>query len=619
MSQFPAFSPREVEGYKKRFTYLTFLTVAIFGTICLKLWFLQIIKGDEFRRVSENNRIRLEIIPPYRGEIYDRNGTLMADNRPSFNLCVMKEDVNDMDSLVERLNRLIGLDQLQIREMIYNEHNASNHSPFKPVVIKRDLGWDELSLIEMHKLDLPGVTIEVEPKRNYLFGEYVCHLIGYVGEINKQELESREFSRNKVGDFIGKVGIERKWQRYLMGIHGGRQMEVDAQGRVLGILQEIKPYAGDNLFLTINCDLQMAAYNLLKGKAGCIIAIDPRDGEILAMASSPTFDPNALARGIGISEWESLIHNPSHPFENKALQGQYPPGSIFKIITAAAALEEGIIASDTRFTCEGQLRYGDRIYKCWKERGHGTVDIHKALVESCDSFFYQVGDRLGIIRLARYARAFGLGMLTGIDLGNEKSGLIPTPKWKFEKYEAPWWEGETLSCAIGQGFLLVTPLQMVVITSAIANGGTIYRPQVVSRVEDVNGQVKMRFQPIKVGNLPVSQRNLLIVKEALFGVVNEPKGTGRAARSRKISTCGKTGTAQVIGLDKRGDEDEQDSPYLHRDHAWFIAYAPKDRSEIAVVVLIEHGGRGGTVAAPIAKEIVETYFKTEAKGCLTED
>lgn len=605
MGTFNSWDPEE---YRRKFISFTWLIVVVFGIICLRLWYMQVINGEKFKELSENNRIRLEALPPYRGEIYDRNGVLLVDNRPSFNLCVTSEDIRDGDNLILNLSRFIQSDSSRLRNRI---NDIQNHPPFKPIGVKRDLSWDELPLIEMHKLDLPGVVIQIEPIRNYLFGEFASHLIGYVGEINEQELKSGEFPNSKMGDLIGKNGIERKWQRYLDGIGGGRQIEVDVLGRISRILKEIKPHPGNNLFITIDYRLQKVAEELLRGKAGSIIAMNPKDGEILAMVSAPSFDPNAFARVITLEEWKSLINNPSHPLENKALQGQYPPGSIFKIVTAAAVLEEEVISPHDRIFCPGWHKCGDRIYRCWRKRGHGSMDIHKAQVQSCDTFFYQVSQKLGIDRLARYARGFGLGMPTGIDLGDEKAGLIPTSKWKLKRYGISWQEGETLSCAIGQGFVLVTPLQMVVATSAIANGGAIYRPQIVSKIEDINGKIIKEFPPIKVRSLPISKETLRIIKEALFGVVNEPRGTGGAAQSNKVDICGKTGTAQVIGSDLDKGQDEKDVPYLCRDHAWFVAFAPKEDSEIAVVVLVEHGGYGGTTAAPMAKAIIEEYFRTK--------
>lgn len=609
MAQLKVFESSDPEEYKRRFALFTGIIITLVGIIALRLWFLQVIRGEEFKRLSENNRIRLETIPPCRGQIYDRNGVLVVDNRPSFNLCVESEDIRNKDNLVFRLSHLLGCEASEIEGKI---GTSQNRPPFKPTYIKKDLTWVELSLIKMHKLDLPGVIIEVEPTRNYPLGQFASHLIGYVGEIDERELTSRKFPSNEMGDFIGKSGVERRWHDYLDGVRGGRQLEVDVLGRNLRLLGETNPHPGKNIFLTLDHRLQRLAEDLFEEKAGCIIAMNPKNGEILALASSPSFDPNAFAKGITIDEWKSLITNPLHPLENKAFQGQYPPGSVFKIVVATAALEEKVLSLNTQILCRGRYRCGNRIYRCWRRGGHGTMDFHTALVQSCDVFFYQVGQRLGIDKIARYSRTFGLGMLTGIDLKDEKSGLVPTSHWKLERYGIPWQEGETLSCAIGQGFFLVTPLQMAVATSAVANGGVIYRPQIVRRIEDNDGKVIKEFPPISKGLLPVSSETLSIIKDGLFGVVNEPKGTGWRARSKMVTVCGKTGTAQVVRLDENKRHDEKDVPYLYRDHAWFVAFAPKEDSEITVVVLLEHSGHGGAVAAPLAKEIIEEYFRIRA-------
>ncbi len=609
MAQLRVFESSDPEEYKRRFALFTGIIITLVGIIALRLWFLQIIRGEEFKRLSENNRIRLETIPPCRGQIYDRNGVLVVDNRPSFNLCVESEDIRNKDNLIFHLSRLLGCEISEIRDKI---DNSQNRPPFKPICIKKDLSWAELSLIKIHKLDLPGVIIEVEPTRNYPLGQFASHLIGYVGEIDERELKSAKFPNNEMGDFIGKGGVERRWHNYLDGIRGGRQLEVDVLGRNLKVLGETNPHPGKNLFLTLDHRLQKLAEDLFKGRAGSIIAMNPKNGEILALASSPSFDPNAFARGITFDEWESLITDPLHPLENKAFQGQYPPGSVFKVVVAVAALEERVLSLNTQIVCRGRHRCGNHIYRCWRRGGHGTMELHTALVQSCDVFFYQVGQRLGIDRIARYARAFGLGTPTGIDLKDEKSGLVPTSQWKLERYGIPWQEGETLSCAIGQGFFLVTPLQMAVATSAVANGGIIYRPQIVRRIEDTDGRVIKEFVPTSKGHLPVSSETLSILKDGLFGVVNEPRGTGWRARSKMVTICGKTGTAQVVRLDENKGRDEKDVPYLHRDHAWFVAFAPKEDSEITVVVLLEHSGHGGAAAAPIAKEIIDEYFRIGA-------
>jgi penicillin-binding protein 2 len=368
----------------------------------------------------------------------------------------------------------------------------------------------------------------------------------------------------------------------------------------------VKSHPGNNLFLTIDLDLQMTAEALLQGKEGAIVAMNPQNGQILAMVSHPSYDPSLFAGGINHDDWETLIQNPFHPLQNRAVQGQYAPGSVFKVITAIAGLEEGVISPQEILFCGGSYRFGNRTYRCWKRGGHGKVKLHRALVESCDVYFYQVGQRLGIDTLARYAKGFGFGKATGISLNDEKPGLIPSSEWKKKVYNEPWYKGETLSCAIGQGFVLVTPLQLLNALSAIATEGILYLPQLVGRTERANGKLLKSYKPIWIGKIPVSPENLMLIREALLGVVNEDRGTGRVARIKGVPVSGKTGTAQVISL--REDVKEEDTPYEYRDHAWFVAYAPMESPIISVAVLVEHGGHGASASAPIARKVIQKYI-----------
>jgi penicillin-binding protein 2 len=350
--------------------------------------------------------------------------------------------------------------------------------------------------------------------------------------------------------------------------------------------------------------------DLLKGKIGAAVAMDPRSGQILAMASAPAFNPDLFASGICREDWINFLTTPFHPLQNKAIQGQYPPGSVFKIVTAIAALEEGVITPEETLHCPGFFRLGTKTYRCWKKGGHGTVDLRKALVESCDVYFYQVALRLGIDTLARYAREFGLGRRTGIELGDEKPGLIPTTAWKRQRYNEPWYKGETVVSGIGQGAILVTPIQMVNMISAIGNGGVLFRPQVIQRVEDAYGKSIEEYPSMVMQRVSVSEKTLQIIRDALRGVVEDPRGTGRPARIKGVSVCGKTGTAQAVKLEVSEEiGDEEEVPIQYRDHAWFVAYAPEETPVIAVAVLIQHGGHGASAAAPVARRIIETALK----------
>jgi len=403
--------------------------------------------------------------------------------------------------------------------------------------------------------------------------------------------------------------VEKKWQTILNGIPGGEQVEVDAAGRKLRVISRKPPVPGANVYLTIDKDLQTRAEKELEGKVGAVVAMDPMDGEILALASSPSFDPNLFIRGFDKETWKRMVSGNRHPLQNRALAGQYPPGSVFKIAVALAGLQEGVVDPAEKLFCGGSYRLGRSVYHCWKKWGHGNVDLHRALVESCDVYFYQLGKRLGIEKIGEYARRLGLGSRTGVDLQNEKPGLVPSKKWKLRRWGVPWQQGETISTSIGQSFVLVTPLQMATMISAVFNGGRLLRPQLTERISTPGGEDIRLFHPVERWGLGVDNAYLEMVKKALTGVVNEPHGTGKAGRIKGLLVAGKTGTAQVVSLgnaDRSGDEGNL--PESMRDHAWFVAVAPANEPKIAVAVLIEHGGHGGSAAAPVAKRIISAYL-----------
>ena len=601
-----------IEDLQRR--YKLFLIVGLIGFLALgfRLWYLQIIKGEEFSRFSKHNRIRIREIPASRGMILDRRGRILIDNRPSFEVLLVPEDIVDMEKTTEFLHRILKITPEEVAKRL----EANKHRPpFKPIRIQSDINRSHLALLKTHQLDLPGLIVDVRPRRAYNYGNMASHLVGYLGEIDGHELKQSHFKGYQMGDIIGKYGVEQHWEPFLKGIDGGRQVEVDALGREIKVLQRVEPHPGNNLFLTIDLDLQMTAESLLQGKEGAIVAMNPQNGHILAMVSHPSYDPSLFAGGINHDDWETLIQNPFHPLQNRAIQGQYAPGSVFKVITAIAGLEEGVISPQEILFCGGGYRFGNRTYRCWRKGGHGKVNLHRALVESCDVYFYQVGQRLGIDRLAKYSKGFGLGKLTGISLNDEKPGLIPSSEWKKSTYHEIWYEGETLSCAIGQGFVLLTPLQLLNAISAIATEGILYLPQLVDRIERANGKLLKSYKSISIGKVPVSPENLMIIREALLGVVHEDRGTGRVARIKGVTVSGKTGTAQVISL--KEDVAEEDTPYEHRDHAWFVAYAPMENPIISLAVLVEHGGHGASASAPIARKLIQKYLsilKEEGKA-----
>ncbi|NVM24319.1 MAG: penicillin-binding protein 2 [Desulfobacterales bacterium] len=602
----PDFDTSETEIYQKRLTRLTYFVLIVFGVLLVRLWFLQIINGAKYRIQSENNRIDLRDVLPFRGLIFDRDGQLLVDNRPSFILGVVPEDIRGLDCLIGNLRRLIEIDGISTKKRI---EEALKRDPFNPVYIKKGLTRDELARIETNTLSIPGVIIKAKPKRHYLYGTLAAHLIGYLGEIDREQLNREEYKENKPGDFVGKFGVEKKWQRYLNGMRGGQQVEIDASGRRLRVLYQKAAEPGFNVYLTIDRDLQMLAERSLYDKEGAIVVMKPGSGEILAMASSPTFDPNGFAKGMDKKGWERLVSNRYFPLQNRVISGQYPPGSLFKLVVALAGLEEGVIDPNEKIFCGGSYSFKGRVYRDWKEEGHGYVDLHRAIVESCDVYFYKMGQKIGIDTIAKYAKRLGFNCETGLQLGDEKPGLIPDRAWKLRRWHAPWEEGETLSVAVGQSFTLITPVQIVRFISALFNGGILFRPQVTKWIGRMNEERISEFKPDLTGYWDLKRENMELVKRALIGVVNEPHGTGKRARLDRTRVAGKTGTAQVIALPQEEESvQERDVPYRFRDHAWFAAVAPAENPEIAVAILIEHGGLGGAVAAPIARDLFESYF-----------
>jgi len=597
---------QRMEDFKDRYKYFFAFAAIAFFMILISLWYLQVIKGSEYRLMSRNNCVRIRENPAARGMILDRKGRLLADNRPSFEVYLVPEDLQENPEVLVKVGQMLNMSPKEIKGRLQTE---KKRTPFRPVKIKSDIEWNELTKLETNRVNLPGLFVDVRPRRTYPYGPLASHLIGYIGEIDENELRQSNESPYRMGAIIGKYGVEYQWETYLRGVDGGRRIEVDALGREIKEIRSVEPFPGNNLTLTIDFDLQKVAEDAFQEKTGALIAMDPKSGRILAMVSKPPFDPDTFARSISLEEWKSLTENSLSPLQNRGIQGQYPPGSVFKIITAIAGLETGAITPNTQMTCRGIYPYGNRDFRCWRKEGHGTINLHRAIVESCDIFFYQLGLKVGVDAIAHYAQEFGLGNLTGIALPHEKAGTVPSSSWKKKRLGAPWYSGETLSLAVGQGYVNATPLQLLGLISAIANGGRLYLPQVTEKVEDVYGNLLKEWPVSEIGRVGVSEKTLQIIQEALMGAVNDPRGTGWASVLEETKVAGKTGTAQVIKIPqnfKRGDMDRL--PWKYRDHAWFVAYAPFEDPAIAVVVLVEHGGYGGAAAAPIAKKVIEKYL-----------
>ena len=577
--------------------------------IVSRFWYLQINQGDEYRILAENNRVRIRSVPPPRGHIFDREGREIVTNRPSFNVSLIREDSYDIEDVLKRLSVVLDEDIEVLWEQIRKSEGTPRHIP---ITLKEDVDWDILAYLENNKYKFSGIRIEVQPVRVYHYGDLAANIIGYIGSINKQQLEADTSGVYEGGDLIGKRGLELLREADLRGEKGSRSTEVNARGFEQQQIKNIAPLPGRDIKLTIDAELQQAAeqYMDISDKAGAVVVLEVGSGRLLAAASTPTIHLEEFIGGISQKNWDALLNNPKHPLINKVVQGAYPPGSTYKIVTALAGLSEGVIDMNTTFYCPGHYYFGNRLYRCWKHSGHGTVDIRRAITESCDVFFYQVGQRVGVDKLAEYAQKLGLGRQSGVELEHEKAGLAPTKAWKRERYQEKWHEGETLSVAIGQGFNIMTPLQICLMTAAIANGGTIYKPQLVETVTTPDGEVIEQFEPQVIGGLsPRDKRYLPLIQEGLYGVVMGKRGTARNVRIDGLSIVGKTGTAQVVRLAQYKGLKEQDIPYKFRDHAWFTCYAPADNPKIAVTVLVEHGLHGGSGAGPIARVVLKKYFE----------
>jgi penicillin-binding protein 2 len=591
---------------KQRLIGASICILFVFALLFIRLIYLQVIKGEEYRLLSEKNAVRLKSIKSSRGLIFDRNKKLLVDNRPSFNLKIVREDAGEVKKTVQKLAQLI---QVPFFELMDSIAQSGKGIFYKPIMLKTDISRDQLAIVEAHKFDLPGIHVDIEPTRHYIYKKTAAHLLGYLGQINTKELKSGRYPNVKTGDSIGRYGIEKSFETYLQGKRGGRQIEVDANGRTIKILRTIEPVAGLDLNLTLDFYLQKSAEKLLENKDGAVVAIDPDNGDILVMASSPSFDQNDFIGGISHKKWNVLMTDPGKPMINKAIQAEYPPASTYKIITSLAALEEKHIDINTSVFCPGFFKYGNRLYRCWKKYGHGEMNITDGLTQSCDVFYYQAGEKTGVDALAQYAKGCGLGKKTGIMLEHERRGLIPTSAWKKKRYNESWQGGETLSIAIGQGYNLVTPLQMAVLIAAVGNGGTLYRPRIVKTIEDSTGKIVKKIDPEITGGLPASKETLAIVRNALLQVVQGKRGTARGIRLKEVEIAGKTGTAQVFSIKKGEKTDLKNLEYSLRDHAWFVCYAPAKNPVIAISVMIEHGEHGSSTAAPIAGALIKQYTK----------
>lgn len=612
----------QIREYQDRFRYLY---VAVFiGLFVLfsRLVYLQILSGDRMRQYSEENRIKKVKIAAPRGMVFDRNGTLLLDNRPAFDLEIIPQYLRGYKQSKEVIQLLGSLIKMKPEAIQAELQRMRGQPSFIPVKIKTDLSREEVALIEAWKIDMPGVQIQQEIKRTNLYGDIASHLLGYIGEVSQTELPqlNKQGEKYKLGDNVGKFGIEQKLEDVLRGVDGEKLVEVDAlgriklergRGRVLSSELEKPATPGKNVILSIDQDLQQAAMKAFGDKIGAVVAIDPNTGEILSMVSKPSFDPTEFSRGISSATWNKLVNNENRPLRDRTIQDHYPPGSVFKLITLIAGLEEGVIDERTRFVCTGGVKVGNRTYHCHKKGGHGEVGAVDAVVKSCDTFFYRTAQRLkSVDDIANWALHMGLGRRTGIPLAREVPGLIPTEEWKRKRYNQPWNPGDTLSVAIGQGAVLTTILQLANMYATMANGGTQYRPYFVKRIESIDGQVLTESKPEVLDRSRLKPATWDAIKQGLWGVVNLPGGTMWNQRLPGMDFVGKTGTAQVISLSKdRIYSKCENMKFRERHHGLFAGFAPVDNPKIAVAVIAEHACHGSSGAGPIAKAVVETYLK----------
>ena len=599
-----------MENYTRKFLVSVSILFLFFSVLSIRIWYLQILKGDEFEKFSRNNRIRNIRIAPPRGRILDRNGKGIVINRSSFDLYVVPSDIKDLDKLLRFLSPLLSIDKQELEKRIYSSYD---NQKFNQVLIERDITRDQLAILESRRDSFPWVFVEVSKIREYPYGKLGANFLGYVGKTTRDDL--KEYKDLTGFDLIGKSGLEKSYQNYLKGSPGYNQKVTDAFGREIRSsvyetdinLKESDP--GSDLILTIDLDLQLEVEKILSEYTAAVVVMNVSSGEILSMVSSPSFDPSIFVKGVDSENWKKLTSDKSYPLMNRVTRGLYPPGSVYKIVTAAAALEEKVIDHNSRFYCPGHFKLGGKTFRCWKSSGHGWVDIHRAIVESCDVFFYEVSQKVGIDKIHKYSRLMGYGDLTGLDIA-EKSGISPDKSWKKKRLNKPWYKGDTVNVSIGQGFLSVTPLQVAVMTSSIANGGYKVKPHFVKEVISSKGEQLYKYKENKK-SIEVEDKYISIIRQAMIGVVNQDNGTAKGARLQNIEVAGKTGTAQVVALDSIKLKNKK---YDH--HAWFTSFAPANSPEIAVTVLVEHGGKGGAVASPIAKRVLESYFKLDSPDSL---
>lgn len=595
-----------------------FVVLALMA-LSVRLAHLQIVSHEHFRTLSRDNRVKLEPLPPSRGLIYDANGVLLAENLTSFNLEITPDKVDNLPTTIEQLAKLLPISDVDRRRF---ERLRKQTHRFASIPIRTQLTELEVARFSVESHRFPGVDVRAALIRHYPWGEQTAHVLGYVGRISEEELKNIQASLYSGTSFIGKNGVEKAYEKMLYGKVGMQQVEVNAKGRVLRVLESQAPESGYDLHLYLDLGLQGEALKALGNKNGAIVAIDPQTGGVLAMASHPTFNPNQFVLGISGADYRALQESPDRPLYNRAVRGQYPPGSTIKPFVALAGLETGEIHSHDSVYCPGyyQLPGQDHKYRDWRKGGHGRMDMDSAIVQSCDVYFYNLARNLGVDQLGQFLGRFGFGRVTGVDMTNELPGVLPSREWKQGRRSEPWFPGETLIMGIGQGYFLVTPTQLASATATLAARGRYIRPRVVKAVQGAATNGKLQDLEPEITQLPQrNKRHWNEVIQAMTRVVESPNGTAKRIATKAYSIAGKTGTAQVFTVKQSESYDERRVQEKMRDHALFIAFAPVDDPRIAVAVIIEHGGHGGATAAPIAKRIMDRYLLGEGQFTETDE
>ena len=575
--------------YQRRVKIIRLILLCSFILILVRAGWVQIIQGERFFQLSQTSRLRLIPLPNPRGLIMDRKERVIADNTASFSVGVVPENLTQPDHILQKLKEVFP--ELDVQLSKNNIKTSSN--PFRPVIIREDVDLSTVTYLLEREQEFPSVVIFAQPVRNYPQGELLGNTVGYLGEVDKKDLNNFSVLGVESGDLVGKTGIEKIYNAYLQGRKGGKQVEVDAHGRALKTISEKDPLPGSTIYLNIDLDFQEIARQEMGERKGVVLIANPHTGEILTMVSVPSFDPNLFARGISNEKWGRLSQHPTSPLENRAIRGEYPPASTFKIILVAQALEEQTITPGTTFKCSGSYKVGNRFFKCWKEEGHGRLALEEATIHSCDAYFYQLGLKIGAEEIIRYSRLFGLGESTNVDLISEKEGFLPTKNWKRETYGESWYPGDTANLSIGQGYILVTPIQMLNVINAVANGGYLVRPRLVRKIVDADGDITFQSHTERTGKAPLSESTLRFLHQALVGVVE--KGTGWRAKNDVVNVAGKTGTAEV-----GGDQNP---------HSWFVGYAPASNPTLSIVVLVESREEDISIAPQIAGKILARAFQ----------